>query len=210
MHLLLTDRLTCPRCGPGFGLILLADRLADRRVVDGKLGCSNCRDAFLIHDGFGDLRAPPRGGLPEGRAGKGGPTTETDVAERWQALLGVAEGPGTIVLVGSAARQAGALARSIDGVEIVAMDADLAAWPEVPHVSRMVSGPGLPFFDRTLRGAVVDGALAGRWIAEGARVVARLSRVIVVEASDDARVILEGAGLQLLAEEAGTVLAARA
>ena len=33
MQLLLTDRLSCPRCGPGFGLILLADRLADRARV---------------------------------------------------------------------------------------------------------------------------------------------------------------------------------
>ena len=57
MHLLLTDRLTCPRCGPSFGLILLADRMNDRRVVDGVLGCPNCRDGFPVRDGFGDLRA---------------------------------------------------------------------------------------------------------------------------------------------------------
>ena len=67
MHLLLTDRLTCPRCGPEFGLILLADKLVDRVVHSGVLGCPNCRDAFQVEDGFADLRAPPRRGLEAGR-----------------------------------------------------------------------------------------------------------------------------------------------
>lgn len=209
MHLLLTDRLTCPRCGPRFGLILLADRMDDRRIVEGKLGCSNCRDAFPVRSGFADLRAPPRGALPEGRAGRDVPDEDRSVAERLQALLGVLEGPGTLVLVGAAARHAPALARAIEGVEVVAVDADLAAWPDEPHLSRMVARPGLPFFDRTLRGAVVDGALGARWVAEGARVVAPLSRVVVVDAGDDAERVLEDAGLQVLASEAGTVVAAR-
>ena len=43
MHILLTDTLTCPRCGPDFGLILLAERIEGRRVMDGHLGCANCR-----------------------------------------------------------------------------------------------------------------------------------------------------------------------
>ena len=32
MHILLTDALTCPRCGPDFGLIVLAEGVEDRRV----------------------------------------------------------------------------------------------------------------------------------------------------------------------------------
>lgn len=71
MHLLLTDRLTCPRCGPTFGLILLADRMDERRVVAGSLGCPNCRDRFRVADGFADLRAPPRGELGDGLVGPG-------------------------------------------------------------------------------------------------------------------------------------------
>ena len=38
MHILLTDLLFCPRCGPQHGLILLANRLEERRVLDGWLG----------------------------------------------------------------------------------------------------------------------------------------------------------------------------
>lgn len=67
---MLTDRLTCPRCGPTFGLILLAERMVDRRVRDGTLGCPNCRDAFPVVDGFADLRAPPRRPVQEDQAGR--------------------------------------------------------------------------------------------------------------------------------------------
>lgn len=53
MHILLTDILTCPRCGPEFGLILLADELRDRRVHEGTLGCANCRGRWPVRRGFG-------------------------------------------------------------------------------------------------------------------------------------------------------------
>lgn len=65
MHLLVTDRLSCPRCGPTFGLILLADDLRDRRVLEGALGCANCRERYPVRGGFGDLRPPPRVALEE-------------------------------------------------------------------------------------------------------------------------------------------------
>jgi uncharacterized protein YbaR (Trm112 family)/fermentation-respiration switch protein FrsA (DUF1100 family) len=208
MHLLLTDRLSCPRCGPAFGLILLADRMEERRVRDGTLGCPNCRDGFPVRDGFGDLRAPPRGELPAGRAGAPEPA-DAAAAERLWALLGVAEGPGTLLLAGSEARLAAAVAERIQGVEVVALDADMARWPEAPRVSRMAARPGIPFFSRTLRGVAVDGSLGSRWLEEAARVVAPLSRVVVIGASDDAGAILAGSGLHVLASEGGTVVAAR-
>jgi hypothetical protein len=209
VHLLLTDRLTCPRCGPGFGLILLARQVVDRRVLEGTLGCPNCRDGFDVRGGFGDLRAPPRGALPEGRAGDPEPSAPADV-ERLAALLGVAEGPGTLALVGEPARLAPALVEVVPGVEVVAVDADLARWPEVERVSRLVSRPGLPFFDQTLRGVAVDGILGSGWILEAARTVARLSRVVVTSAPEEGVHVLEQAGLNVLAAEAGTIVAARA
>lgn len=208
MHLLLTDRLSCPRCGPEFGLILLADHMDDRRVVDGTLGCPNCRDAFPVRGGFGDLRAPPRAGLPPGRAGEPREADTGDVL-RLAALLGVAEGPGTLLLAGSVARLAGGLADQVPGVEVVALDGDMARWPEAPRVSRMVARPGIPFFSRTLRGVAVDGALGPRWVAEAARVAARLARVVVEEAPEGAEAVLREGGLTVLAAEAGTVVAAR-
>lgn len=208
MHLLLTDRLTCPRCGPRFGLILLARSVVDRRVLEGTLGCPNCRDGFDVRGGFGDLRAPPRGALSGGRAGDPRPSAPEDV-ERLAALLGVAEGPGTLALVGEPSRMATGLKELVPEVEVAAVDADLARWPESPGVSRLVARPGLPFFDQTLRGAAVDGALGPSWIREACRAVSRLGRVVVTSAPDEAGAFLEESGLRVLAAEAGTIVAAR-
>jgi hypothetical protein len=38
MHLSLSDLLTCPRCGPGWGLVLLPGEVRERRVETGVLG----------------------------------------------------------------------------------------------------------------------------------------------------------------------------
>jgi uncharacterized protein YbaR (Trm112 family) len=98
MHLSLTDILTCPRCGPEFTLVLLADRVEDRRVLDGSLGCANCRERYPVHDGFADLRPPPAGPLPDAGAGpRPGPQDE---AYRLAALMGVTQGPGFVLVLG--------------------------------------------------------------------------------------------------------------
>jgi len=131
---------------------------------------------------------------------------ETD---RLTALIGVPEGPGTLALVGAPARHAPGLVDRVPGVEVVAVDPDLAGWPESPRVSRMVAWPGIPFFDATLRGAAIDGRLGVGWIEEAARTIARLARVVVFEASAGTAEALEGAGLRVLATETGTVVAAK-
>jgi uncharacterized protein YbaR (Trm112 family) len=209
VHLLLTDRLTCPRCGPSFGLILLTHRVEERRVHEGVLGCSNCRDSFPIVDGFADLRAPPRGERPTGMVGS--PEGGADIgieAARLSALLGIAGGPGTVALVGEPARQACVLAETAEDLHVVAIDADLAGWPDAPRVSRLVSAPGLPFFSGMLRGVVVDGRLGRPWVEEAIRVVAPLSRVIVTRAAEWALQTLEDGGLEVLASETETIVAA--
>lgn len=216
MHLLLTDRLTCPRCGPGFGLILLANRLAERRVHDGVLGCPNCRDSFPIREGFSDLRAPPRGEVPEGHAGRVPAWGSAEVssvtgeeAERLRAVLGIVRGPGTVALLGEAARHAAVMAASVEDLQVVAIDPDLIGWGDAPGVSRLVAGPGMPFFSGMLRGVVVDGRLERAWVQEAARVVAPQARVVVTRAPAGVAQALEEQGLSVLVSEAETVVATR-
>lgn len=211
MHLLLTDRLACPRCGPEFGLILLADRLVDRRVYEGTLGCPNCRDAFGVRDGFADLRAPPRDALSEGLAGAAPPPAEANDggAQRLRALLDLHRGPGTVALVGGPAGLADWFVSYVPDLDVVVVDPDVRHWPERPGVSRMVSAPGLPFFSGRLRGVVVDGRLGPAMVFEAARVTAPRCRTVVVQASEDAGAVLEEAGLEILASDGGTVVAAR-
>lgn len=210
MHILLTDRLTCPRCGPEFGLILLADRVEDRRVHEGTLGCPNCRDRFPVTEGFGDLRAPPR---PELTApDDAGPAASSDIGEeavRLGALLGVAEGPGHLALLGPVARLARPLTDLLEDVEVVAVWEGMRNEEERAGVSRIVAGPGLPFYSRTLRGVALPGSEAGRWLHEAARVVASMGRVVVDDAPEGTLGRLESAGLTPVLDESGVVVAAR-
>ncbi len=209
MHFLLTDRLTCPRCGPEFGLILLAHELEDRRVREGVLGCPNCRDQFQIRAGFGDLRAPPRRELEVGLAGAFGGHDAAE-AQRIAALIGVTRGPGTVALVGGVAGHGPAISLLTEDLLIVGVDSDLSSWPDDPSWSRIVARPGLPFFSRTLRGVALDGRLDRRWIDEAARVVAPMSRLVVTDAADETSAWLEDAGLKVMAAEEKTVVATRA
>ena len=223
MQLLLTDRLACPRCGPSFGLILLAHRMEDRRVHEGVLGCPNCRDSFPVVGGLADLRPPPRGPLPQGLAGpppsamdagtRSGRQPEAGVgsadAERLIALLGIVGGPGTVALVGAPARRAPDVAAARDELLVAAIDPDLAGWEDVAGVSRLVAERSLPFFSRMLRGVVVDGRLGERVVSEAARLVAPRARLVVVHAPDSTAELLEAEGLQVMASEAETVVAAR-
>lgn len=182
--------------------------MVDRRVHDGALGCPNCRDAFPVADGFGDLRAPPRRELPPGLAGEPR-EPDAEAVGRLAALLGVVRGPGTLVLAGEPAALGPGLGELIDDVHVVGLDADLAAWSDTPKWSRLVSRPGLPFFSRSLRGVAVDGRLGPDWTEEAARVCAPLSRVVVTSAPEAAAAILVESGLEVLVDEDSTVVATR-
>lgn len=220
MHLLLTDRLTCPRCGPEFGLILLARDVRNRRIIHGDFGCANCRETYPVEDGFGDLRSPPRTplgdllqGTGEGRShsppedpAPGGKETE---ALRLAALLGVTEGPGTLLLKGPAATHAGAVAGLVGGVEVVGMDPSLRGRPEEEGVSRMVARPGFPFFSGTLRAVLLSGDVENRDLGEAVRVLAPRGRVVVLDASVRARRRLEREGLRILLDEPGVLVGLR-
>ncbi len=199
MHILLTDRLSCPRCGPAFGLILLADRIEERRVYEGVLGCPNCRDRFPIVDGFGDLRPPPRGDLLGATGGEADDTMERDPVEVG-ALLGVTGGPGQVALVGPVAVLAGALADLIDGVEVVAVAPAVRASEERAGVSRIVAGSGLPFFDRSMRGVALAGEVTQALLGEAIRVVTPGGRVLIFDPTAGLRLAFGSAGLDVVFE----------
>lgn len=198
MHVLLTDRLSCPRCGPDFGLILLAESTRERRVLEGRMGCPNCRDRFPVHDGFGDLRAPPRSELT---ADAPPDPPDAEATERLRALLGVAEGPGNLALVGDLAIHADGLAERTPEVEVVAVSPALQGLPERPGVSRVVARPGLPFFSRTFRGVALAADAVDAFLAEAARVAAPGARVVVLDAPEATRERLESAGLRVLLDD---------
>ncbi len=216
MHLLLTDRLACPRCGPRFGLILRADRLEDRRILEGVLGCPNCREAYPIEDGVGDLRPEPRAPLPE--VAEPEPANE-DAVTAAQALLGVGgeigltPGVAQVVLTEGVADLAHGLAMRLPDLEVVVAWArgHPAARPRDGHAwSPVVTADALPLQEASVRGVVVHGSETDRWIPPAVRIVAPRSRVVVLDPNEGVAARLEAAGLTVRLDASEAVVAERA
>lgn len=202
MHASLTDAMTCPRCGPEYGLILLAEKVADRRILDGALGCANCRERYPVRDGFGDLRF---GRAPQAQTQ---PETPADVM-RLAALLGITEGPALVLVAGAQASHASALADLIEGIEVVAAWAPLAAEAERPGVSRFAISGNLPFRSASMRAVALTDAETVLLIEDAARVAAPRARVVVYSAEAALVERIERSGLRIIAKDERTTVAER-
>ena len=225
MNVDLIDQLVCPRCGPPNGLLLLAHDVRDRRVRAGEFGCPNCRDRFPVSGGFGDLRPPPRGEGPEagGWAGEarvvvgqprpprpGDGAVDAGLDDRAlgvAAALGVTRGPGLICVTDAHRAEAVELARLIQGIEVL-----VVGWGgrgmAAAGVSAFVAGPRLPLRDGAVRGVVADGRGGeGEW-GEGRRVLAAGGRIVITDATREARDWVKVAGLVTVLDEGGMVVGA--
>lgn len=202
MNVVLTDHMACPRCGPPFGLVLVARQVVDRRVRQGEFGCANCRDSFPVEDGFADMRPQPRSLAPPRESGAGGrPAAPLRVA----AGLGVTDGPGFVIVWDGREDGAVGLSEVMPGVEIVVTGWAARRFASA-GVSAMAVGPALPFADGVARGVVVaEAQRAGAW-RESVRVLAPGGR-IVANASPDARQRMTAAGCTLLARDEDALVA---
>ncbi|HVH11901.1 MAG TPA: hypothetical protein VM759_02560 [Longimicrobium sp.] len=209
MHILLTDALTCPRCGPGFGLILLADVLDERRVVRGHLGCPNCRSQYPIRDRVADLRSGEvDASASVGSAGDADPGGEA--AMRLAALMGLAGASGLAVIAGPGARHAPAVSALVPELEVIAVTESPESAGDggaAPGVSRVLaSGAGLPFRGGMRAVALTGGADDAR-LREGLRVLAPGGRLVVDPAPADAAERLRAMGAEVLLAEEGVAVA---
>ncbi len=206
MKLLLTDVLRCPRCGPEWGLILLADRIDDeRRIEQGRLGCANCRSAYPIESGVLDLRLeraakPSAGGTPAS-------DHDADAAVRLAALLGLSAGGGRVVLRGFAAPVAAGVAALAPEVEVIELRAEASGDPARPEIEEVLSGRGFPFADRSLRGVALKGSADGQELAAASRVVVSGGRLVVEGGGSGAEGALCSLGAEILLSEGEVVVA---
>jgi hypothetical protein len=185
-------------------LILLADRMTERRVSDGSLGCPNCRDRYPVTSGFADLRPPPRDPVtpPEG----GGPPVD---ALAVAALLGIPGGPGNVLLSARVAASAEALAQMVEGIEWILLgSAPGEAAPEGPFSPMAVRGR-LPLYSRSLRGVVAVGEEGPVGVPELARVVAPMGRLVVLDPPPGIRDQVAAAGLEVVLDAPEAVVGAR-
>jgi uncharacterized protein YbaR (Trm112 family) len=208
MHLLLTDRLSCPRCGPEFGLILLADQMVERRVIAGSLGCPNCRDRYPVSSGFADLRPPPRPPLSEEKNMAGGARLEADPLTV-AALLGIPGGPGNVLLGPGVAHLATGLSELVEGIEWIVLSGSPVPLPPVGSMSPMSVRGRLPLYSRSIRGAVTVGGAGSVPLGEYARVVAPMGRLVILAPPDDAAAAVAEAGLELVLDTAEAVVGGR-
>jgi uncharacterized protein YbaR (Trm112 family) len=203
VHILLTDILTCPRCGPAFGLILLADRTEQRRVRDGTLGCPSCRAHYAVRDG-----AAHCGGEPTRPAGD--PSAEAAI--RLAALIGLAQGSRYALLIGPAAAHASALAALLDGLEVIAVGEpgeEGRAAAGAAGVNPLGIGDRLPLTNARVGGVALTGARTSPLLEEGARVLAPLGRLLLDPAPLDAEDRLRALGLRIVARDGAAAVAAR-
>ena len=183
-------------------------------MIEGSLGCPNCRDRFPVEGGFVDLRPPPR--RAEDQARDVEPPTSPPVTEV-AALLGLGEGSGNVALIGDLAGHAMALAELAPDVEVIGIAPGLRRWEEGDGVSRMSAATSLPLSSGSLRAvglfAGCERALAG----EMARVLAPKGRIAVwdgvpnegrgeVQEWADA---LSSGGLDVLASQESAVVVTR-
>lgn len=228
MHILLTDILTCPRCGPEFGLVLLADRVEDRRVLEGRLGCPNCREQYPITGGAVNARlssersasaaSAPASDAPvaDASAASGESSAASDespgagdaeAAVRLAALLGLADARGTVLVAGPGAALADSVSALVPEVEVVAITATPDASGERAGVSRIAAGAALPFRSRTLRGVALTGGADEAALGEALRLLQAGARLVVQGAAAGTAERIAGLGAQVMLDQEGTVVA---
>lgn len=201
MNLLLTDHLTCPACQAGGGLILLADRVEGRRVLDGQLGCPGCRAKYRVVDGVAFFGDPVAGSAPADRQTPGD-------GIRLAALAGVTEGPAMLLVIGPYQAVAAEIAGVLKEVEIVVATAAAQPSPDRDGVSVLQVGGRLPLRDGSMRGVIVTGADA-QMIDEAVRVSALAARIVLIAAAPSAAAALRTRGVHVLAEQDDTLVVVR-
>lgn len=206
MKLLLTDVLRCPRCGPAFPLILLADEIdGERRVVRGRLGCSNCRTGYPVRDAVLDLRLSDAAGCAQSDPPTGGTLEERSL--RLAALLGLSAGGGRVALRGPGAAAAEGVAALAPEVQVVAIAAEPGALPRGSTIDRIAAGALLPFADGSLRGVALGPYASAETLNDALRALAGAGRLVLDPGAPESAADLRALGARVLLEEDGLVVA---
>ena len=202
MHVALTDALACPRCGPEWGLILIAKRTVGRRLLDGYFGCANCRQEWPLRDGYAEFI--------EGEADDvalQAPSSQSAILIA--AALGITEGPATVVLIGSGASNAEHVAQMVEGMEVVAVSRALSQAEEAPGVSRIGAGERLPFRTGFARGIVLTDEASLQYLEQAARVAGLTARIVAMSGAEDVVERMTAAGLQVIVRDENVTVAQR-
>ena len=202
MYLVLTDVLTCPRCGPNQGLIVLTDRMEGRRILAGALGCPICESKYPIRSGLADLRTTDQTNAPET------PGSRLN-GMRGAALLGVTQGPAIAVMLGVTNESAAEVAAIVPGLEIVTVARAAAEGAEQSGVSRLLAHPELPMRGGSVRAALIETGVFEQTARDVVRVLAIGGRLVFPAGQPWFEELAELGTLRVLARDASHVVTVR-
>jgi uncharacterized protein YbaR (Trm112 family) len=201
--------LRCPEAHREEMLVLSTGEMRDRMVRSGILGCPVCHKEYPIARGIVNFRRSKERVSKESSGPRPAylppsPLPSADAATL-QALLELSGPGGYVVLVGSAVRQAAALAGLMAGIHFVGINApgDL---DEQPTLSLLYATAQVPLRTSVARGVVVGADLAtSPWLVEAHRVLLRGRRFVVENEEPELPI-----GLEKLAAERGLWVGAKA
>ena len=205
MHILLTDVVTCPRCGPEFGLIVLADRLEGRQVLEGSLGCANCREEYAIHGGIADLRLQPAETVAA--SSRPEPQADPERGYRLAALLGVTGPAGPVVVVSENPELVEEVQRHLPDAGVLGVSRTPPPVGAEVGMGWLLSDGPLPFRGRSLGGVALASGDPLPALEEALRTLSRGARVVVDPAPDGTAAELLREGAELLLEQSGVAVA---
>ncbi len=174
MFIELVDALRCPYEHEESWLVLGAERMDERHVLDGVLGCPVCRRQYTIAAGVADLRTGPRPAplvAPSGAA-----VADPEQAIRLAALLDLTDAGGYAVLVGTWTRHASAL-QALSDTHLLLVNPE----PGVAvgrGTSGLLADRRLPLAAGSARGLAVDAAAGPDFLAAALASVRAGGRVV--------------------------------
>lgn len=211
MHISLSDLVTCPRCGPAYGLVLVPAWIQERRVKAGMLGCANCRERYPIREGVVWFEAPA-GAAAEARVGESrgpGAAGSSDAVVKVAAVLGLAAVRGVVLLGGRAVVHGSGLARLIEGIEVVVLEGPGSESSGAGVVSRFRTGAVVPLRNGSVAAVAWLGPVAEAMVAEAVRVLRPGGRLLVDPAPPALRARLESASVSEALHEDGMLVVER-
>lgn len=181
MHIELTEMLRCPERHEEGYLVMSTGEMLGRMVRSGMVGCPQCGREYPILKGIVRFSGSgERGAVPRGATEGPAPRSQLPVdGATLQALLDLSGPGGYVVLLGSAARHAVALAGLMGGIHFVGVNAPDDV-EELPVLSLLACEAMIPLRQTVARAAVVGpDRLGADWVAEARRVLLPGRRLVI-------------------------------
>lgn len=189
MFVELIDTLRCPQPHTDAWLVASSVRTVGRHIMDGALGCPECRATYPIRDGVVCF-------AEEDHRAAASDVSDDDVL-RLAAQLHLVEAPGVVLLTGLWCAYAVPLLQALPTVQLLAVNATVAL-PLDERISQVRAAPdSLPFAAASARGAALDERHASAAMLEAAARVVRTGGRLVAPA----RCVPDGAAWRELARD---------